>query len=176
MYVVLIILLLSATLTDLIRNKIPNAISLGGIAVGFVLQGWFMGAEGLLNGFLGMLLGLIVLLPMYAWRAMAAGDVKLMAMVGTFVGPTVVLVCVVSTLILGMVLALAYTVLWGKSGKLFRRYGLMAKTFFSTFKWIYIPPSAEDGGDMRFPYAMAIFAGTAFGLWYSDIAVASFVF
>lgn len=171
MYVFLFTLLFSATITDLVRSKIPNVISLGGIVVAFICQAWFMGAEGLLNGFLGMLVGLIMFLPFYAWGAMGAGDIKLMAMVGTFVGPKIALVCVASTLILGMVLALGYTVTWGKSTKLFRRYGLMAKTFLVTFKWIYIPPSADDAGAMRFPYALAIISGAAFGFWYSGIAV-----
>jgi prepilin peptidase CpaA len=160
-----------ATITDVLRNKIPNAVSLGGIAAGFICQGWFAGTEGLLSGFLGMLVGLSIFLPFYALRAMAAGDVKLMAMVGAFVGPTVALVSVASTLILGMVLALGYIAVWGKGMKLFRRYGLIVKTFFLTFKWVYIPPPDDDAGAMRFPYAMAIFAGTAFSLWYSDIAV-----
>ena len=176
MYIFLIILLFLATVTDLIRHKIPNAISLGGIAAGFVCQGWFMGSEGLLSGFLGLLVGFALLLPFYALRAMAAGDVKLMAMVGTFVGPEVVLVCVASTLILGMVLALGYVAMSGKGLKLLRRYGLMAKTFFVTRKWIYIPPTPDDGGAMRFPYAMAIFSGTAFALWYADVAVVNFGF
>ena len=176
MYIFLIILLFTATITDLRRHKIPNAISLGGIAAGFVCQGCFMGSEGLLNGFLGLLVGFALLLPFYALRAMAAGDVKLMAMVGTFVGPTVALVCVASTLILGMVLALGYVAISGKGFKLLRRYGLIAKTFFLTRKWIYIPPEADDAGAMRFPYAMAILAGTGFGLWYSNVAVANLGF
>lgn len=176
MYIFLIILLFSATITDLVRHKIPNAISLGGIAAGFVCQGWFLGTEGLLSGFLGLLVGFVLLLPFYALRAMAAGDVKLMAMVGTFVGPKVAIVCVASTLILGMVLALGYVAMSGKGLKLLRRYGLIAKTFFLTRKWVYIPPPTDDVGAMRFPYAMAIFAGTAFGLWYSDVAVVNFGF
>ena len=171
MYVFLIILLFVATITDLLRNKIPNAVSLGGIAAGFICQGWFVGSEGLLSGLLGMLVGLCLLLPFYALRAMAAGDVKLMAMVGTFVGPSVALVCVASTLILGMVLALGYTALRGKGVKLLSRYGLIVRTFFITFRWVYIPPEEDDAGSMRFPYALAILSGTAFGLWYSDIAV-----
>jgi prepilin peptidase CpaA len=176
MYIFLIILLFLATITDLVRHKIPNAISLGGIAAGFVCQGWFMGSEGLLNGFLGLLVGFALLIPLYALRAMAAGDVKLMAMVGTFVGPKVALICVASTLILGMVLALGYVAMSGKGLKLLRRYGLMAKTFFLTRKWIYIPPTPDDAGAMRFPYAMAIFAGTAFALWYSNVAVVNLEF
>ena len=174
MYAFLLILLISATITDLFRHKIPNAISLGGIAAGFVCQGWFVGTEGLLDGSLGLLVGFMLFLPFYAWHAMAAGDVKLMAMVGTFVGPKVALVCVASTLILGMVLALGYSAMSGKGKKLFHRYGLMMKTFFTTLKCIYIPPAADDAGAIRFPYALAIFTGTAFALWYMEITVFNF--
>jgi prepilin peptidase CpaA len=176
MYVFLFSLLFSATISDLVRSKIPNVISIGGIAAGFICQAWFMGVDGLLSGFLGMLVGLVLFLPFYALRGMAAGDVKLMAMVGTFVGPKIVLVCIASTLIMGMILALGYTVAWGKSKTLLRRYGLMVKTFLVTFKWFYIPPPADDAGAMRFPYALAIISGSAFAMWYSGITVINFGF
>ena len=172
MYIFLLILLGLATISDLVRHKIPNAVSLGGIVAGFICQGWFYGTTGILDGVLGMLVGLGLFLPFYILKAMAAGDVKLMAMVGTFVGPKVVLVCVAGTLVLGMVLALVYVMIRGKNSKdLLRRYGLMIKTFLSTFKWVYIPPENGEAGAMKFSYALAINAGAVLALWYFNIAI-----
>lgn len=172
MYLLLLILLFAATISDVLRHKIPNLISLGGIMVGFVCQGWFAGIDGIYNGGLGLLVGLILLLPFYALRAMAAGDVKLMAMVGTFVGPKIVLACIAATLISGMILALIYVVTRGSNIKNYlRRYALMSKTLLTTHRWVYIPPSIDDAGSMRFPYALAINVGAIIALWYFNIVV-----
>jgi len=171
MYIVLFVLLVSASITDLVRNKIPNVISLTGIVAGLIGQWWFAGLSGAFDGLLGLLVGLLCFFPFYTLRAMAAGDVKLMAMVGVFVGPKVAIACVASALISGMVLALGYTIVWGKNTKLLQRYGLMIKTFLRTFRWVYIRPTEDDAGAMRFPYALAILTGTAIGLWFSNVSV-----
>ena len=59
MYVFLLILLFAATVSDVMRHKIPNIISLGGVVVGFICQGWFVGIDGVIDGGLGLLVGLI---------------------------------------------------------------------------------------------------------------------
>ena len=172
MYILLIILLLVATLTDVVRHKIPNIISLGGIILGFICQAWYFGMSGITDGLLGMLVGLVLFLPFYALKAMAAGDVKLMAMVGTFLGPKIVIACVAATLISGMILALFYIIIRRSNLKNYlKRYGLMIKTLSITHKWIYIPPATNDAGTMRFPYALAINVGAIIALWYFNITV-----
>ncbi len=45
------------------------------------------GALGLWKALAGLGLGLLIMLPLYMLRALGAGDVKLMAMVGAFLGP-----------------------------------------------------------------------------------------
>ncbi|HBI68974.1 MAG TPA: hypothetical protein DDZ22_08115, partial [Massilia sp.] len=54
----------------------------------------------------GLGLGLAFLLPMYALRLIGAGDVKLLAMVGAFVGAGQILSIALIALIAGGVLAL----------------------------------------------------------------------
>lgn len=172
MYVFLLILLFVATVSDVMRHKIPNIISLGGVVVGFICQGWFVGIHGVIDGGLGLIVGLILFLPFYALGAMAAGDVKLMAMVGTFVGPKIVIACIAATLISGMILALIYIGFRGSNIKNYlSRYALMIKTLITTYKWIYIPPTREDAGSMRFPYALAINVGAIIALWYFNVMV-----
>ncbi len=85
---VLIILLAAAAVSDYRTFKIPNVLTGGGILFALVYNtavppayhaGWTWAPAG-------MLLGFAVMLPMYALRAMGAGDVKLMAMAGAFLG------------------------------------------------------------------------------------------
>ena len=67
------------------------AFGLGGISVGAAL--------------LGCVIGLVLMMPGYALGATGAGDVKLMAAVGSLLGPLVVVYAVLYTAIAGGVLA-----------------------------------------------------------------------
>jgi len=58
-----------------------------------------------------MATGFFLFLPLYLLRGMAAGDVKLMAMVGAFLGPQAALHVALLTYLFGAPLALA-TLLW----------------------------------------------------------------
>ena len=85
-------LLLAIAVTDVRTYLIPNELSLGGALLGLVLSA-LPGGVTVLHSFLGALLGAALLLGV-AWvgrivfgrEAMGMGDVKMMAMVGAFVG------------------------------------------------------------------------------------------
>jgi prepilin peptidase CpaA len=85
--VILLSLVLGAAVYDVRYRRIPNWISAGGVVIGlalntFLYQGW----PGLRFGLLGMALGFGIYFVLYALHAMGAGDVKLMAAVGSLVG------------------------------------------------------------------------------------------
>jgi prepilin peptidase CpaA len=107
---VLLALLVAAAVSDYRTFRIPNWITGGGLLFALVYNtivppvwhaGWTWAPAG-------MLLGLGAMLPMYAIGAMGAGDVKLMAMIGAFLGLSgtahALLFCVVT----GGVAALGY--------------------------------------------------------------------
>jgi prepilin peptidase CpaA len=85
----LTLLVVSAAVTDLAIRKIPNL---------FLLLAWcaVVGlhladtapVSALGTAFGGALVGFAFFLPLYVVRGMAAGDVKLMATVGLFLGPS----------------------------------------------------------------------------------------
>jgi prepilin peptidase CpaA len=105
-------LVAQAAVTDLALRKIPNILIVSGLALALTLH-WLTGPPwALLTHWLaGMLTGFFLLLPLYLLRGMAAGDVKLMAMVGGFLGPDAALQVALLTYLLGAPLALA-TLLW----------------------------------------------------------------
>src|SRR5207248_1333540 len=65
----------------------PNALTFGTFAIGFVLSTAFGGFDGFRLSAQGAGLALAMLLPMYFFRGLGAGDVKLMAAIGALKGP-----------------------------------------------------------------------------------------
>ena len=89
---------------DLKSRRIPNWLVLVGLVSSFIVQILF-NSSGSFSGFkawgLGLLVGFGLFLPLYLLRAMGAGDVKLMAMVGAFLGPVSALGAVLTALVVG---------------------------------------------------------------------------
>lgn len=119
------------------------------------------GTLGVGSSLLGMMLGLMALLPLYLMRAMGAGDVKLMAMVGAFLGPADVLGAVLGTFVVGGVLAVAYSL---RAGSLRRLADNLRFMLLDSIGRLYAQ-KAPQFGDLpdsagRMPYALAIALGT----------------
>jgi prepilin peptidase CpaA len=100
----------AAVYTDLRSHRIPNNLIVLGLILAIIFQLVANGAYGLLFGFLAALVGLGCFMPFYALRAMGAGDVKLMAVVGLFTSPRGVLYAVVLSLLAGGACALGYLI------------------------------------------------------------------
>lgn len=158
---VLIGLLLTAAIYDLKSRRIPNRLVGAGLAAGLLLQALHPDGLGLAVAGGGALVGLAAFLPLYLLRAMAAGDVKLMAMAGAFLGPTGALGAVLGTFLAGGVLALVFA--W-KAGAVRRMLHNIQLLFFSSVAKLYSgsPPTFDDIPETaaRLPYAVAILAGT----------------
>src|SRR5690348_14773254 len=93
--------LVVAAIIDGIKLKVPNWITFPMIISGWVYSGYALGWEGLGWSLVGTLVGLGLLLPLYAIGGMGAGDVKLLAGVGAWVGSTTTFYAFCVTAILG---------------------------------------------------------------------------
>jgi len=100
-----------AVYMDVSRHRIPNKLNLIGLCAGLVLQGLTGRFPGLLTGVLGALVGLACFAPFYVLRGMGAGDVKLLAAVGTFLGPLGAAYAAMFSLVAGGLGAIGY-VMW----------------------------------------------------------------
>lgn len=103
--ILLACLLVAAAVIDLRQRRIPNLLVLSGLLIAFAGHLIFPSDIGWRRAVYGMVLGFSVLLPFYLLRGMAAGDVKLMAMVGAFLGPQLTLMAIVMTFLVGGVWA-----------------------------------------------------------------------
>src|SRR4051794_29272710 len=107
---VLLFLLVIASVSDCRTHKIPNWLTVIGAAFGLVYNTAVPSSPyaGFLWSLEGLALGLLIMLPFYVLRAMGAGDVKLMAMVGAFLGVPDTFYAVLFTFIAGGVTALGF--------------------------------------------------------------------
>ena len=103
----LLILVVSTAITDLAIRKIPNLFLLLAWCAALGLRLCDTGpASGIAIALGGALVGFALFLPLYVMRGMAAGDVKLMATVGLFLGPAVTAQACILTWCVGGAMAL----------------------------------------------------------------------
>ena len=103
-------LLVTASVSDYRTHKIPNWLTAGGIVFALIYNTAvpFYRDQGFLWACGGLLVGFLIMLPCYALRIMGAGDVKLMAMVGAFLGVTDTLHAVFYSFLAGGIAALVF--------------------------------------------------------------------
>lgn len=171
----LLALLLGAVLTDLHARRIPNALVLAGTTLALAAHTLSLaGSHPPLAGaawwapLSGLATGLAVLMPLYLLRAMGAGDVKLMAMVGAFVGAPTVLMAALYTLLAGGLLSLAMMFGQGVAAR------TLANVRFMLTEWAMRLRSGQGSLTLgaaplqntaaRLPYALAIAVGTVAAL------------
>ncbi|WP_152206446.1 A24 family peptidase [Marinobacter changyiensis] len=169
---VLLLLWISAA-WDLRHQRIPNLIVFTGAGIGTALQFVFFGFDGLLEAFSGLGLGLAIFMPGYLVGTTGAGDVKLMAAVGTFLGPYSVLIAGLASIAVGGVIALGFLFLALFSADApspWQRYGLMFRTLFATGRPVYLRPAEGEVMGRKFPFAVSIALGTSmFLIWQSPL-------
>ena len=85
--ILLLLVVMGAGISDLRSRRIPNWLVGLGLLAGIGLNSFLYGTAGLWVALKGAGLALAIYFPLYALRAMGAGDAKLMAAVGSIVGP-----------------------------------------------------------------------------------------
>ncbi len=85
--------------------KVPNWITFPMILSGLVYSTCVGGLAGMGAGLLGMCVGLLTLMPLYAVGGMGAGDVKLMAGIGAWLGWEVTFAAFCVSTVVGAVMA-----------------------------------------------------------------------
>lgn len=164
-------LLAAAVWHDVRSRRIPNRLVFPGALMGLLLNSLPVHLDGMLASvsaplglpmaLAGFAVGLALLMPMYMLKAMGAGDVKLMAMVGAFVGPQAVLGAMLFSLLAGGVLALAVAAFHGTLREVTSNsYHLLLNSLMRGIAGqrpgIDAPPAASG----KLPYAIAIASGT----------------
>ena len=151
--------LLLAAVIDWRSHRIPNWLTLGGIIAAFMMS-WLPSGVGPVDSVLGALTALTLLLPLYVLRVTGAGDVKLVAMVGAFLGLPDLLFALVFIVVAGGVCALAFAAWHRRLARLaFNMRDLLELSAIAAFHGQR--PSLTNAGSVgKLPYAVCIFIGT----------------
>ena len=154
--------------SDAKRRRLPNAWTLGGLAAGLLVQSGFWGVTGLKDGALAALVAVAFILVPFLVRAAGAGDLKMLAACGAFVGMRWVPFFLMAVSFAGLFVAL-----WMICARQVSAARLK-HCFRSLFDWRYdrkagkaaLPP--KDDERARVPFGVAI----ALGTWATLIAEA----
>ena len=147
---------------DLRTRRVPNALTFGLGAIGFSLAGLQLTGLSVAAALGGLFVGLLLMLPGHVIGATGAGDVKLMAALGTLLGPAGTATAFIYSVIAGGVLAGFVAAQRGRLGLTVARTAALVRTGGANVADIEAPSSNN-----RFAYAPAIALGAclaAFGV------------
>ncbi|QOL51771.1 A24 family peptidase [Massilia litorea] len=158
---VLVLLLLIATAVDIRERRIPNWLVATGMTGALAFHSISLQGEGAVFALSGLAVGMATLLPMYALGVMGAGDVKLMGMIGAFLGMDGVFGAVLASMAAGGLLALGFAACKRMLPQMFINLLDILRHFHIKHMTRSITaPMAPVASIGKMPYAVAITAGT----------------
>ncbi|MCS6953295.1 MAG: A24 family peptidase [Bryobacterales bacterium] len=143
---------LVAGVYDLRYRRIPNWLTLSALLFGVALNASRFGWSGLQSAAAGLGLAVVIYFPMYLVRGMGAGDVKLMAALGSIVGPAHWFTIFLISSILGALCAVALLAWKGRLRRTLQNVGFMLKELF----YLRPPYLRREELDVRHPMAVKL--------------------
>jgi prepilin peptidase CpaA len=143
--------------TDLRWRRIPNWLTVPGLALGIVLSAVLGGWPGAKSSLLGAGLGLGVLLPFVLIRSLGAGDWKLAGALGAFLGPERLLAVLFASVLIAGIMAAVLIVWKRRVRQTLRNLGHMLAALFT----LHLPGSEvslENPQALKVPFGVALAA------------------
>jgi len=95
---------------DLISYKISNHLILSGIIIGLVVNLYEVGWTGVVIWLCGVMAPIILLSPLFLFKVLGAGDIKLFSVVGSFYGVIFALKSIMVALIIAAILSVIHLI------------------------------------------------------------------
>ena len=159
-------LLLAAAWSDLRSRRIPNALTMSGLAVALLLRA-ITGPEALIDGLVGVLLSLVLTLPFLMLGVIGGGDAKLLMAIAGFMGPRHFLWAAALIAIIGGMVGVVDAGRRGALIPVLYNCGQIMK-HWATFGRRGANRSFASVGALTIPYGVAIAAG-ALLWWYAEV-------
>jgi len=146
--------------SDAKTRRLPNVLTLGGLAVGLCVQAGFGGMSGFLDGLAAAGIAVLFLIIPFLVRAAGAGDLKMLAACGAFVGSREMPFLLLAVSFAGLVVAVPLLIMRKVSA------ARLKHAVRCILDWRYdraagreaLPPKSDE--KVRVPFGIAIAIGT----------------
>ena len=146
---------MAAGWTDLRSRRIPNWLTVPGLAIGIAVNTVLGGWSGLKASLLGAALGLGLLLPFVLLRALGAGDWKLAGALGSFTGPAMLIDLLLASVFVAGLMAVALVIYKGRVLQTLRNIGHILVSLV-TFRLPGSRVSLDNPDSLKVPYGVAL--------------------
>ena len=159
-------ILAAAVYTDLRSERIPNSIIVTGLLLGLAYQLFTGRLAGLLIFCGGILLPVLMLFGLFCFRMIGAGDIKLLCVVGGFLGPADGAGCLFASFLIGGVIAIFRIVCSRSMIKRLTFLAVYVRNYTSAGEWSSYLGQSEKSARIHFsvPVLLAV-AGYLGGLF-----------
>ena len=117
----------AACATDLHSRRIPNWLTFGASAAALAFHYLTAGQDGVVHAMGGWVIGLVLFMPMFLLGGMGAGDVKLLAALGAWLGPGYATLLAMYSSLAGGVIAVPMAMRHNYLGTAFKNIGSLAR-------------------------------------------------
>jgi prepilin peptidase CpaA len=149
---------------DLHSRRIPNVLTLGA-AVAALIASALTGVGAVESSAAGWIVAAALWLPIYALGGMGAGDVKLMAAIGAWLGPSTVIYAALYAAIAGAVFALGLALARGCVRQTFTNVQLLLIHWRVAGFTPHPELNLATATSPRLAYAVPILVGTMAAIW-----------
>lgn len=160
-----IVLAVVAAGWDLRTRRIPNVLTFGGALAAVLAHGYAGGLSGAGWALAGWMVGVAFFLPFFALGGMGAGDVKLLAALGAWLGPGPAVWLALYSLIAGGVIGLAVALGYGYLTQAFANLGWMFQFWRAEGPKPVPEVTLATHKGPRLAYAVPVLAGLMVAIW-----------
>ena len=150
-----VMLAIVAGWTDYRSRRIPNWLTVSGLAFGIATNVAAAGWSGLRTSLLGAGLGLLLLLPFVLLRSLGAGDWKLAGALGAFVGAGVLVNLLIGSVFVAGIMAAALVIYKRRVRQTLRNIGHLLVSL-ATFHLPGAEVSLDNPQSLKVPYGVAL--------------------
>jgi prepilin peptidase CpaA len=164
--VLLTVICAIACVFDLRSQRLPNWLTLGAAAAGLAFHGFMRGGPAMLESVAGLAVGFGLFFPLFVLGGMGAGDVKLMAALGAWLGPAgaawTALYAALAGGVMAVIVAIARGYLRTALGNVWTLIGFWRFAGIRPLDGVTLATSKSP----RLPYALPITVGLFATLWF----------
>ena len=163
--IVAIVIAIIAAVWDLRTRRIPNFLTFGAALAAIAAHGYSGGVFGAGWSLTGWLVGVAFFFPIFALGGMGAGDVKLLAALGAWLGPGAAMWVALFSLLAGGVLGLVVALSYGYLTQALANILWMFQFWRSEGPRPVPEVTLATHKGPRLAYAVPVFAGLMVTLW-----------